>query len=134
MRATHGSILGRATVTNAYLRVAYVCEFWLVLLCIHVVWPQAGGQGHLDIMVWYWKLFLPMLLAASIVGMTAAAVAGENFWSRKTVAWFVLSIILGLAMASITYYYHLHENDGLEDGAPEETAAFAGAGRTERGS
>ncbi len=119
-------------VTNAYLRVAYVCEFWLVLLCIHVVWPQAGGQGHLDIMVWYWKLFLPILLSATIVGMTAAAVAGENFWSRKTLAWFTLSVLLGLAMAAVTYYYHLHENDGLNDGAPEETAAFAGAGPTVR--
>jgi heme/copper-type cytochrome/quinol oxidase subunit 3 len=119
-------------VPNPYLRVAYVCEFWLVLLCIHVVWPQAGGQGHLDIMGWYWKLSLPLFLSGGIVGMTVAAVSGENFWSRKTVAWLVLSVVLGLAMASVTYYYHLHENDGLEEGAPEETAVLAGAGRTGR--
>jgi heme/copper-type cytochrome/quinol oxidase subunit 3 len=116
----------RSLVTNAYLRVAYVCEFWLVLLCIHVVWPQAGGQGHLDIMMWYWKLFLPILLAACVVGMTAAAASGEYFWSRKTVVWFVLTVVLGLAMIGVTYYYHLHENDGLETGAPEETAALTG--------
>ena len=131
-RAAH--TIKRSLVTNAYLRVAYVCEFWLVLLCIHVVWPQAGGQGHLDIMGWYWKLILPLLLSASIVGMTAAAVSGENFWSGKTVAWFALAVVLGLAMSAVTYYYHLHENDGLEDGAPQETAALAGAGPTGRSS
>jgi hypothetical protein len=119
-------------VNSAYLRVAYVCQFWLVLLCIHVVWPQAGGQAHLDIMGWYWKLFLPLFLSASVVAMTAAGAAGEQFWIRRSWTWLGLSIGLALAMALVTYYYHLHENDGLEEGTPEETASFAKPAARER--
>jgi hypothetical protein len=61
-------------LSSNLMRAAYVCEFWLVLLATHVVWPQAGGQGHLDIMAWYWKLFLPMALAGAITAMTVVAV------------------------------------------------------------
>ena len=110
-------------MNTAYLRVAYVCEFWLVLLCIHVAWPQAGGQAHLDTMVWCWKLFLPLLLSASVVGLTAAAVSSENFWSGKTILWLAAAVVLALAMGLVTYYYHVHENDNLEEGSSAVTAA-----------
>lgn len=94
-----------------------------MLLASHVVWPQAGGQGHLDLMAWYWKLWLPLALAAAVVGMTVAAVEGERFWNGKAVTWFVLSIVIVCAMSAVTYYYHLHENDNLDEASPEETAS-----------
>jgi heme/copper-type cytochrome/quinol oxidase subunit 3 len=100
-----------------------VCEFWLVLLATHVVWPQAGGQGHLDIMEWYWKLFLPIALAISVVCLTMAAVQSENFWNGKTILWFVLAISLALGMSMVTYYYHLHENDNVEETVTDDTAS-----------
>jgi len=109
-------------LSSNLIRAAYVCEFWLVLLASHVVWPQAGGQGHLDIMAWYWKLFLPMALAGAITAMTVAAVEGEKFWNGRTWLWFVFAIAIMAAMASVTYYYHLHENDNLEEAVPEDTA------------
>jgi hypothetical protein len=102
--------------------LAYIAEFWLVLLASHVVWPQAGGQGHLDLMAWYWKLWLPLALAAAVVGMTVAAVEGERFWNGKSVTWFVLSLVIAGVMSAVTYYYHLHENDNLDEASPEETA------------
>jgi hypothetical protein len=106
------------------LRILYVCEFWLVLLTVHVVWPQAGGQTHLDIMAWPWKLLLPMALSFAVVGMTAAAVEGETFWNSRSFKWLVLIALLTLAIASVTYYYHLHENDAPEEVTPEETASI----------
>ncbi|MBS1834015.1 MAG: hypothetical protein JST65_14955 [Acidobacteria bacterium] len=107
---------------SSILRVLYVCVFWLVLLTVHVVWPQAGGQTHLDIMAWPWKLFLPLALAFSVAGMTAAAAEGESFWNGKVLKWLVVIVALALAIAVVTYYYHLHENDNLEEAVPEETA------------
>lgn len=104
------------------LRALYVGVFWLVLLTVHVVWPQAGGQNHLDIMAWPWKLFLPLAFAFAVSGMTAAAVEGESFWNGKVLKWLVLIVTLTLAIAFVTYYYHLHENDNTEEVVPEETA------------
>ena len=76
-------------------------------------------------MGWHWKLLLPLLLSASVVGLTAAAVSGEVFWYFRSIVWLLVALVLALAMGLVTYYYHLHENDNLEDGSPTETAAFS---------
>lgn len=73
-------------------------------------------------MTWPWKLFLPIALAGAVTGMTVAAVEGENFWNARTLRWLVLLVTLALAMSFVTYYYHLHENDNLEEAVPEQTA------------
>jgi hypothetical protein len=59
-------------------------------------------------------------LALVTVAGTASAVAHERAWNAKTLACLVMAIMLIFAMAGVTYYYHLHENDengpGDEDG------------------
>jgi amino acid permease len=96
-------------------RLAYVCEFFLVLLAITVVWDQVGGQGHLDLLPWYAKLILIVGFALVTVLGTAAAVSHERVWNGPAIAYLVLAILLLFAMGGVTYYYHLHEDDEDSD-------------------
>jgi hypothetical protein len=96
-------------------RLAYICEFLLALLAISVLWPQVGGQGHLDLMPWYAKLVLMVALALAIVLGTVAAVSREHAWNRSAVACLVIAILIVCAMGAVTYYYHLHEDDEAPD-------------------
>lgn len=108
------------------LRLAYISEFLLAVIAILSLWPQVGGQGHLDLMPWYTKLALTAGLALAIVMGTASAVAHDRAWNAKTVAAFLLGLMLAAGMGAATYYYHLHENDdadttGAQDGVTTST-------------
>ena len=93
------------------LRLAYISEFLLAVVSILTLWSQVGGQGHLDLMPWYTKLVLTGGLALITVLGTASAVAHERAWNAKTIACVLLGLMLAGAMAGVTYYFHLHEND-----------------------
>ena len=80
-------------MTTAWLRIAYTCEFLLATFASFTMWSQVGGQGHLDLMPWYWKLIPILGLSAAIVGFTAAIAASERVLTRKSAAW-ALAIIL----------------------------------------
>lgn len=101
-----------------WLRLAYMSEFLLAVLTILELWSQAGGQGHLDLMPWYTKFLLTTALALVTVAGTAAAVGHERAWNAKTLACLLLALMLAGGMASVTYYYHLHEND--DNGAGDD--------------
>jgi hypothetical protein len=92
-------------------RLAYISEFLLALIAILSLWSQVGGQGHLDLMPWYTKLALTVGLGLVTVAGTASAVAHERVLNAKTIACLVLALALAGAMAGVTYYYHLHEED-----------------------
>lgn len=98
------------------LRLAYVSEFLIAILSVLTLWSQVGGQDHLDLMPWYTKLLLTVALSTSIVMATASAVAHERAWNAKTLACLALVLLFSLAMAGVTYYYHLHEDDDATGG------------------
>ena len=91
-----------------WLRLAYSIEFLIALTAIFTVWSQVGGQGHLDLLPWYSKLTLTLALAWCCVRFTAGLVEHAT-WTRSTTAWFAGIVIVSIAMAGLTYYYHLHE-------------------------
>lgn len=96
-------------MSTAWLRFAYACEFLLAVLAVFVLWSQVGGQGHLDLMAWYWKLGLGTGASTAIVGLTAALVHEERLANRRTAVWFLAILLLAGAMAAVTVYYHVHE-------------------------
>jgi hypothetical protein len=104
------------------LRLFYAIEFLIALIATYTIWSQVGGQYHLDLMAWYWKLFLGVGLSFAAVKATAAAVAGQRAWNSRTLKW--VSIILALALASgaVTYYYHLTEPPPDEEDQQDSTA------------
>ena len=105
-----------------FLRLAYMSEFLLALVSILEVWSQIGGQGHLDLMPWYVKMGFVVGLALITVAGTAAAVGHERAWNAKTIACLLIAIMLASGMGAATYYYHVHENDDLENGDESDVA------------
>jgi hypothetical protein len=108
------------------LRLFYAIEFLIALVATYTVWSQVGGQGHLDMMAWYWKLFLGVGIAFAAVKATGAAVAGKRTWNARTLRWLSIILALSLACGLVTYYYHLTEPPpgDEEDTAPSSQTAL----------
>ena len=110
------------------LRLLYAIEFLIALIATYTIWSQVGGQYHLDLMAWYWKLGLGAGVAFAAVKATAAAVAGQRAWNSRTFKWISLIIALSLACGAVTYYYHLTEppadEEDQEDTAPTSQTAL----------
>ncbi|MCS6953429.1 MAG: hypothetical protein RMK57_08385 [Bryobacterales bacterium] len=94
---------------RAAIRLALAAEFLLALIAIFTLWSQVGGQEHLDLMPWQWKLVLGGGLAAAVVQLTAAAIESERAWTARTLAWLVIALALMLLMGAATYYVHVQE-------------------------
>jgi len=111
------------------LRLLYALEFLIALIATFTVWSQVGGQGHLDLMAWYWKLGLGTSIAFATVKATAAAVAGKRTWNGRTLRWISIILALSLACGAVTYYYHVteppdDEDQDQQDSAPTSQTAF----------
>jgi len=105
-------------------RLAYVAEFLLALIAVWTLWSQVGGQGHLDLMPWYDKLGLSVALALVTVLGTMSAAAHERAWNARTLAFFLMALLIAGAMAALTYYYHVHEDDEDGEGDPNVAAVI----------
>lgn len=90
------------------LRVAYAIELLLAIVAAFTLWSQVGGQGHLDLMPWYWKL--PVGLGAAVAFVRATAAEGER--RRK---WMSLLLVLLLAAGVLTFYAHINEPEEDQD-------------------
>jgi len=99
-----------ATAPPALLRAAYILIFLLSLLASYTVWPQAGGQGHLDLMPWYWKLFPPFVFSFAVARASIAALERPKPWNGKTIAWLLVVGLIAALIGGLTYYYHLQES------------------------
>jgi hypothetical protein len=97
------------------LRLAYTTQFLIALIAIFLLWSQVGGQGHLDLMPWYWKLGLGTGTAFCAVKATAAAVNSKLTWNGKTLKWFGLMLALLLACGLASYYAHVYFEEDNND-------------------
>jgi len=107
------------------LRLFYAIEFLIALIATFTIWSQVGGQGHLDLMAWYRKLFLGVGLSFAAVKATAAAVAGQRAWNARTLRWLSIILALSLACGAVTYYYHLTEPPPDEEDQQDTTTPTA---------
>jgi len=98
----------------SWVRLAYAVEFLLALIAIVILWSEVGGQGHMDLLPWYSKLSCVLALAWCCVRFTAGMAEQPQIWNRRSIGWFVGIILVGITMAGITFFYHLHE-------VPDET-------------
>jgi heme/copper-type cytochrome/quinol oxidase subunit 3 len=94
---------------SRFLRIAYAIQFLLTLISVYEIWPQVGGQGHLDLMPWHLKLLLPAALSLAVVKATASAVRRDRTWNAVTAKWLAAALALIAAMGILTWYEHLHE-------------------------
>lgn len=107
-----------------WLRLAYMAEFLIAVVAIFTVWSQVGGQGHLDLMPWYWKMFPSLALAFALVRMTAAFVERDKLVNSTVLGWLACAMTIIAAMAAVTYYYHLHEADEDSEGVTTSLPTF----------
>ena len=110
------------------LRLAYATQFLIALIAVFVLWSQVGGQSHLDLMAWEWKLLLGGGAAFSVVKATAAAVAGERAWNGKTLRWLGILLVLLVGCGLASYYVHLYV-EPEEDDQQDSSAVFLPAPR-----
>src|SRR5438132_13834942 len=106
-----------------FLRLIYAIEFLVALIAVFVVWSEIGGQTHLDLMAWFFKLFFGPAMAYAIVRATAAAVAGERGWNAGALRWLGILAVLAIAAGLVTYYHHLYVADDQEGGPPAPQAS-----------
>jgi hypothetical protein len=118
-----------AAIRLPWLRLAYSFEFLIAIVAILALWSEVGGQGHLDLMAWYIKLFCVLALAWSSVRFTASIVEHPRFWNHRSTGWFLGIIVLVIVMATITFYYHLHEEPEQDSDDPSPTAQVLLDGR-----
>lgn len=106
------------------LRAVYGIEFLVALFASFEVWSQVGGQSHLDLMAWWWKLGLSFAMASAVVKLTAVSARQEKLVTKATAFWAFAVLLLLLTAGLVTYYYHQHEpgDDAASD--PALTAAI----------
>jgi glucan phosphoethanolaminetransferase (alkaline phosphatase superfamily) len=104
---------------NRLLRPLLLVEFLIALQVVFTVWSQVGGQYHLELMFWPWKLGVGGTSAALIVAITASLVRSDGQITRRTLV-FCSCLIVVLAVAGVvTWYYHLNEPADQENGQDE---------------
>jgi hypothetical protein len=108
------------------LRLAYITQFLLALIAVFIVWSQVGGQSHLDLMPWYFKLVLGGGAALATVKATAAAVESKQTWNGNTLRWIGILVALLIGCGLVTYYYHLYgEQDEEEEQQDGTTSSYS---------
>jgi hypothetical protein len=116
---------------NRLLRPLLIVEFLIALEAIYTLWSEVGGQYHLDLMFWPWKLGLGAASAALIVAITANLVRNDGQVTRRAVLFFASLIVIFLVAGVVTYYYHLHEptdQDQDDDDEPARISQIQSAG------
>jgi hypothetical protein len=102
-------------MTIQRLRVVYAFEFLIAMMAIFTSWSEIGGQSALDLMNWGWKLGFSLVLAGSIVGLTAAFASSPSFWTLRSARWLTAIVLTIVAMGVVTYFYSLQEDAGSTD-------------------
>ena len=108
------------------LRLAYVALFLLALIAVFVLWSQAAGQVHLDLLPWYLKVGLGLSAAYCTVKAAIAAVEGKRAWNAYTLRWVVLLALILIGCGIASYYAHLY---GEEDSPDEDNDSDGVVGR-----
>lgn len=111
-------------MTPKLLRLAYAFEFLVALVAIFTAWSEIGGQSALDLMNWAWKLGFSLALAGAMVAYTVALVSEVSPWTLRSARWLTAIVVIVAAMAGITYYYALQEDNNGSDETGNVSASW----------
>src|SRR5580692_8773568 len=108
---------------NRFLRPLLIVEFLIAVEAIFTVWSEVGGQYHLDLMFWPWKLGIGIAAAGLIVAITANLVRNDGSITRRAVMFCSLLIAIFLLAGVVTYYYHVNEPVEQEEDQDDDSPA-----------
>jgi hypothetical protein len=105
----------RLFMRQPLFRILLGIEYLIAVVVLIAFWSHAGGQYHLDLMFWPWKLVIPPVGAALIVRMTSELAHGRA-WKSSRVLLLAAGMALLMFLAGIvTYYYHVNEPGDQDD-------------------
>jgi hypothetical protein len=112
-------------VRNSLLRPFLVLEFLIATDAVFTMWSEVGGQYHLELMFWPWKLGLGLGAATLVVLITAQMARNGGEFTRRARLQSLLLIAVVVLAGLVTYYYHLNEptdqNDDSDDAPVQMT-------------
>lgn len=94
-------------------RALLIALFLLALLSLNSLWVLAGGQYHLDLMFWPWKLGLSLTAAGTVVVLATGT--GKRVWIAGG-----LLVATMVAAGLVTYQAHLNEPTDEDEENPEQ--------------
>ena len=106
------------------LRPFLIFEFLIAIQVLFTLWSEVGGQYHLDLMFWPWKLGLNLLAASLIVAITACACGAESSLPRRIWLYLALLVVTFAVAGVVTYYYHVNEPTDDEQDSEQDAPAF----------
>ena len=112
-------------MNTSLLRPLLIVEFLIALEAIFTMWSEVGGQYHLDLMFWPWKLGLGLASAGLIVAITANLVRNDGRFTRRAILFFSFLIAIFVVAGVVTYYYHLHEPTDQDQDDDDEPARIS---------
>jgi hypothetical protein len=119
------------------LRPLLIVEFLIALESIYTAWSEVGGQYHLDLMYWPWKLGVGFGAAWLITLITGNIVENGGAITRRVYIYASLLCLVVATAGAVTWYYHNHEpvdqQDQQDDDNTDDSvtpAVYGGAVRT----
>src|SRR5437660_12800705 len=94
---------------NRLLRPLLIVEFLIAIQVVFTLWSQVGGQYHLDLMFWPWKLVLSVGAATLIVAITANLARTNGAITSRVLLLGALLLATMAIAGVVTYYYHVNE-------------------------
>ena len=105
----------KTKMPKSLLRPLLIVEFLIALECIYTAWSEVGGQYHLDLMFWPWKLGVGLAAAWLITAITGNIVKNEGAIRRRVMVYASLLCLVAATAGVVTWYYHNHEPVDQQD-------------------
>jgi hypothetical protein len=105
---------------NRLLRPLLIVEFLIAIEAIFTIWSEVGGQYHLDLMFWPWKLGLGIASAGLIVAITANLARNEGQITGRALMFCSFLIAILIVAGVVTYYYHVNEPTDQDEDQDDE--------------
>jgi hypothetical protein len=97
------------------LRPLLIVEFLIALEVVYTTWSEVGGQYHLDLMFWPWKLGVGLAAAWLITAITGNIVRNDGAINRRVIVYASLLCLVAATAGAVTWYYHMHEPTDQQD-------------------
>lgn len=112
-------------MSTQLLRPLLIVEFLIAVQAIYTIWSEVGGQYHLDLMFWPWKLGIGIASAGLIVAITANLVRNEGRITGRALLFCSFLITIFIVAGVVTYYYHVNEPTEQDEDQDDEPSKIS---------